>query len=91
MPHTPGPWRRQVSINHYDEDTTDILGPKGENIAVDVPDDFDSLLIAAAPELLEALKEIKEVAFSAWSGGVVKNADEAISRADKTIAKAEGR
>ena len=84
MSHTPGPWK---AINdHPDPECKDIFyikDAKGREIATlwNVQND-DPFLMAAAPELLEALKAIR----SAWPN----QKHPALLLADKAIAKAKG-
>ena len=61
--HTPGPW----SIN-YDSDVEQTVIDSTEHsiCALDCPEDFihaNSKLIAAAPEMLEALKAVLDCNF----------------------------
>lgn len=55
--HTPGPWYSRVST-----DGTITVGPSGPRYVVEIPPsqmldrDANALLIAAAPDLLEALR-----------------------------------
>ena len=64
MKHTPGPW----SIETEDEYCGQIDAANGEIVGVFVedPNEHDARLIAAAPELLDALK----YATDALSGGL---------------------
>jgi hypothetical protein len=95
--HTPGPWfvsgvrfrmngSEWLSINRYDE-----TKKQDENIACvgfdprDGTGTQDARLIAAAPEMLEALKNL--LAVKNGEGGTAFDSDE-IARA--AIAKAEG-
>lgn len=56
MAHTPGPWERETELG-----SRLVRGAKGEWVA-DVKTVSDAHLIAAAPELLQALKaEIKQL------------------------------
>jgi hypothetical protein len=62
--HTPGPWHYQDESDAY---THIVRGPKGEFV-VSAPQDTsgtaeaDTRLIAAAPEMLEALEGVLRVA-----------------------------
>ena len=63
MRHTPGPWKIE---RPYQEPHIYIAGPKTELIAC-IKDHYENTkanahLIAAAPELLEGLEEIKTLA-----------------------------
>ena len=60
--HTPGPWSVAETRHGYD---TVIRGPKSEPIALALIGGYskkeggaNSLLVAAAPELLEALEDL---------------------------------
>lgn len=84
--HTPGPWR----LEKY-EDRMQIQKPSGVNIAtVHIWD--DAVLIAAAPELLEALKHAAKIINGEWghdlSEGSMSGVPQDIRAA---IAKAENR
>ncbi len=101
MKHTPGPWM-------IDGISRDILAPDGELLAtayqmtVDVdeemanPDDTgvaNARLIAAAPELLDALKAIHEGAARTISdsGDYSYALDRILQTAEAAITKAQGR
>lgn len=76
--HTPGPWtiREGTSLGYCD-----IVAPKGRWI-VEVPVDHDennSNLIAAAPELLNALEDILA---HGLRDGTMKKAISAITKAE---------
>ena len=86
---TPGPWRVEQG-SHNDLDVFNILGPGGCLIA-EVPNydggttsEDDAALIAAAPELLEALESI------VGTSGFVAS-EENHQKALIAIAKARGR
>ena len=89
--HTPGPWlaKRAEGGGYFEW----YVGRDGENcsIAEDItdpvtrdPSEANARLIAAAPELLGALKMMLE-------GGLEGPTSQAIETALATIAKAEGR
>ena len=89
--HTPGPWfaKRAGGVGYFEW----YVGRDGENcsIAEDItdpvtrdPSEANAQLIAAAPELLGALKMMLE-------GGLEGPTSQAIETALATIAKAEGR
>jgi serine kinase of HPr protein (carbohydrate metabolism regulator) len=89
--HTPGPW----IANGYaieQAETVDRLHTyviaflHRDDDRDDVEQEGDARLIAAAPEMLDALKEIREACCSGM--GSLPAAD--IARAEKAIAKAEG-
>jgi hypothetical protein len=108
MPHTPGPWTWWTSnswrrLRHDDRGkSVDVLMPC---IAPDGQPDItvskdDMVLIAAAPDLLAALKIIIDTLENACSGYTPgsgydlewgKQRDTALKDAHAAIAKAEGR
>jgi hypothetical protein len=53
--HTPGPWSHQIS--RYEPEAFDIIEPGIGALAIVKSEDY-ARLIAAAPDLLEALKEL---------------------------------
>jgi hypothetical protein len=53
--HTPGPWSYQIS--RYEPEAFDIIEPGIGALAIVKSEDY-ARLIAAAPDLLEALKEL---------------------------------
>jgi hypothetical protein len=65
--HTPGPWRveKDGSAEHHNEANV-INGADGTLIVYGQVGDADARLIAAAPEMLEALNEI-----ASWGDGEV--------------------
>ncbi len=96
--HTPGPWiaNRHTSVPH---DVTAVNSPAdGGDIICEAPAEFkdsmrrwaaNSQLIAAAPDLLEALKRCENfIANTEGELGLTLNSGE-LARA--AIAKAEGR
>ena len=88
MVHTPGPW-------YANQDCIEIDGPEGPRdvtLAVVLQADnaaADARLIAAAPELLAALKEL--VAYDDGSNEPEDYGYELLQRCKAAIAKAEGR
>ena len=63
--HTPGPWRYHAEDNGIYMDMDDECGPQiaevtSENCDTDDQVHGDGLLIAAAPDLLEALQSLTE-------------------------------
>ena len=85
MSHTPGPWRR------YRDKTGRVskIEGRGRRVCTFQPSDLNAeanaSLIAAAPEMLEALLELRECA-DYWSEydvplGIVKRLDETIMKA----------
>ncbi len=92
--HTPGPW----TLNREE-----VYGENGRTIVAEAFDEHDdwranARLIAAAPELLEHLHSIVEMAHSVsanWESGdlafAVRNLERIATAAETAIAKAEGR
>lgn len=88
-PHTPGPWtvyrgaQGQISIDQDGEKgKADIaIIPKGAN-GLGEANDSNARLIAAAPEMLEALRLIARNDIGAWDPREIARA---------AIAKAEGK
>lgn len=86
--HTPGPWKigpeyenkKSRSVWHGDFSTT------AKTVARFIDSDSSARLIAAAPELLEALKKLLE-----WGRFPEGYPMQAVSEACRAIAKAEGR
>jgi hypothetical protein len=76
--YTPGPWR----VGEREAGT--ILNERGTVIYRGLPQfsDADARLIAAAPELLEALK---------WAATVIRPGSDLRAAMDAAITKAEGR
>jgi len=54
--HTPGPWIESKIGNHYEEYLI-YSEETGKNVAINVDGLANARLIAAAPDMLEALKE----------------------------------
>jgi hypothetical protein len=104
MSHTPGPWRVRggaASVYAYD-----IVGPKGEDIGYANPTDGadeatvypvaeNARLMAAAPDLLAALKALTDsytrLVNSGDCGFWDPETETPIQDARAAIAKAEGR
>lgn len=99
MSHTPGPWY-YVTGAVYDKPFEDV-GKTARCIAIRATDrdayggfridpsekDANMRLIAAAPEMLEALKEL----CGAVSTGTLQQKNKAYGKAIDAIAKAEGK
>jgi len=84
MTHTPGPWKKSNISPH-------IYGPQNEYLAI-CEDPLNSRLIAAAPELLEALKDAEFLLRKAglMAGPMRDSFNRSASDARGAIAKAEG-
>jgi hypothetical protein len=94
--HTPGPWRASrhcssiyADLPNHDEPIAEIVGSNEAN----------AHLIAAAPELLAALQELRNGGWLNFifdkvaeetRGGPLTKADAVVSKARAAIAKAEG-
>lgn len=89
--HTPGPWKvwegiACCTVDHAEWGAT--IAEVGEN---DERGMADAALIAAAPEMLEALKEIRADCDARAIDGVVPIGRSAWVALENAIAKAEGR
>ncbi len=89
--HTPGPWAYDGVSAIRTADGEPIAELEIEN-AVDDRIDADAYLIAAAPDLLAALKRFRTKVYNAAIGSGMDDewATEACSLADAAIDKAEG-
>jgi hypothetical protein len=84
--HTPGPWRWEGgTLEQVTPDNNgDIILGLYDEFCTQIDNPADEALIAAAPDLLEALKEVVR-----WhSANMPRGLDEKVAAA---IAKAEGR
>uniref|UniRef100_A0A6M3LI58 Uncharacterized protein n=1 Tax=viral metagenome TaxID=1070528 RepID=A0A6M3LI58_9ZZZZ len=100
--HTPGPWTHipRARDGHADRiakghsEFISVGCPHAETPILDYPHDNEQTanakLIAAAPELLYALREIVSQIDQGGSGGKVFSRDACIAAARAAIAKAEG-
>lgn len=96
--HTPGPWVAGLNDVPYaglDFECWTVDGPDGGICTVDSSVDereANARLIAAAPELLEALQELaSEVATAGLSLALLDRLDASHFKARAAIAKARGR
>ena len=87
--HTPGPWEQkhqgmlcQIAINSDSDTLATVYGESGENLA-------NARLIAAAPELLEALLRLR-AAFVVVAGANSPFSKVALELPDAAILKAWG-
>lgn len=82
--HTPGPWRYWLQRRPLAEDTCTFRNPDGIEVLRAVTTtltEADTRLIAAAPELLEALQGLLVVAENGvMSFGAIRAAREAIAK-----------
>ena len=61
--HTPGPWVADWCVDEWR-----VEDEHGRLVAGNIEDDRDARLIAAAPELLEALSDLMDCSeYSGWS------------------------
>lgn len=97
MTHTPGPWRAERSKLN---DLWTVYCGRGKNIAAvhdpygsdDAVCEANARLAAAAPELLEALRDTARILDAVrYSAGLGKNQLERLAKAKAAIAKAETR
>ncbi len=91
--HTPGPWKMIKPGHGHDTKYRCVQIGKDEMYTTLEMLPADARLIAAAPELLEALKRMVDVCktstahFKAWSGNEARG----IEAMESAIAKAEGK
>ena len=90
--HTPGPWKTQTHISLDRLEIRDANGRRIAECAMDFPmsaitHDANASLIAAAPELLEALQEIVT---AAADGKGRSQRDASFTKARAAISKAIG-
>ena len=101
MTHTPGPWYA-VDNGHYIDIkiSDDIYAPSVADVSASKfleggdNSKANASLIAAAPDLLEALKAARIdilTLYSLSASGMAEPAEEWVSEIDAAIAKAEGR
>ncbi len=84
--HTPGPWKiTHTALNGYR--VSDSMGWGVAAILKDTNDEANARLIAAAPEMLELLKQIADWPFPFLSGAGI---DEVRELAGKMVKKVEG-
>jgi len=93
--HTEGKWEIRKWDGDEWPDKRISVGPPG--IAVVISPRYESVnamddmhLIAAAPNLLEALEELRYQSMNLCTGKPARCFDETISRVDAAIAKAKG-
>lgn len=86
--HTPGPWAVDDNGNVVGADangTPRVLPDGWPEVVAEVYEDSDARLIAAAPDLLQALQRLLDdyryVALGAEKEGLVEEADAAIAKA----------
>lgn len=88
--HTPGPWETLTFSNH--ELQTDFamvkVGRRVHMVGHSEEDKANARLIAAAPDLLEALQEVSETFNESWREGSTQRRLGDLARA--AIAKAGG-
>lgn len=93
--HTPGPWAYSADFSDYDSIHTDfrldagdmeIIGGCGCCGSPTISSEADARLIAAAPELLEALEAFISIDYRSWDA----NAQTKWEACCAAIAKAKG-
>lgn len=82
--HTPGPWFFESSGEAYEIFICDENGDVVDSVAGEVVNEEDARLIAAAPELLEALQEVERKL------GWIAIGSELLEKTRAVIAKATG-
>ena len=91
--HTPGPWEVENLTKLAEQSWFNIMDDRGFVVAEAIKDRATACLIAAAPDMLAALKELLKAADFIGSGVVdwAKWIDDARALANAAIDKAEGR
>jgi hypothetical protein len=88
--HTPGPW----SFGHMGDGERYWIGPDHMHQPVATADrdmpEANARLIAAAPDLLEALKLARSICHDAFKDTAMEWDEESMGVIDAAIAKAEG-
>lgn len=89
---TPGPWHVSEVGTEFYIDAIDAMEPPGVATVYATPGELskakaDATLIAAAPELVEALKEARSGLF-AYAGGIDGYCGDTIARIDAALSKA---
>ena len=86
MKHTPGPWKQGEGLENNLK--TDVfIGPH----CIDVGTEEDAALMAAAPEMLEALNSIRDILAYDHHNSVTSTWDAELDIIDSAIAKATGK
>lgn len=86
---TPGPWKSALTVQENGPNFYTIASSTfGGKFIAQVENEANALLIAAAPDLLEALRECSE---ALTSDAAISKRKELLERADKALAKAEGK
>lgn len=85
---TPGPWRYDKEPGYCSE----LIASHGETVAMfyEDPSEADARLIAAAPDLLEALRVMRDADEDCKRDGLRTLPAQARAMIDAAIAKAEG-
>ena len=90
LKHTPGPWRIVERDDHTEIwDTTELESTVCELPYINGPERANARLIAAAPEMLAALRGIERTAMAANGHGVICQL--VLKEARAAIAAVEGR
>ena len=88
--HTPGPWTSYTGTHSiWAEGQRAICVMTGARKTADMERDANARLIAAAPDLLESLRELAELAVMQF-GAPPPGADGPLQKALAAIAKADG-
>lgn len=88
--HTPGPW--EYVPWHIAEGNSQVRAPEGWLIC-EASSDSNARLIAAAPDLLEVLKDYRRRCLCKYENSVPTKVDACFTcqQAERAIAKAEGK
>ena len=94
--HTPGPWQFYVDTPSTEPNWHIVTNASRMRVIANIHiepgnamDEANAQLISSAPDLLEALKDVLRIARTASIGVTVNKVR--LERAEKAIAKAEGR
>lgn len=94
--HTLGPWEIAKAFGNFavrEKNAINLVnsGKWQPEICNGILEKSTADIIAAAPELLEALKKLVKAANSKGFEKLIRNIDEALPEAEEAIAKAEGK
>ncbi len=90
--HTPGPWNTGWTFWEGDEEIAYGIN-RGKGTISDTEATANARLIAAAPELLESVKELSITLVGRYMAGITGNEEirRMLASADATIARTEGK
>ena len=79
--HTPGPWKNQHDLTRG-RDPIGILSADGMEVVAEASSEANAQLIAAAPDLLEALKAVQRLDYFREHNGLADTVRAAIAKAE---------